>query len=309
MRRSTATTRSDPIQVDALDQEIDRLYALPLADFIGERNALAKRLRGGGDRAAADQVKALAKPTVTAWAVNALYHHERDRFDALLEAAAAVRAALAGKGDRRQAEKEKRQALKGLVGRAAKVLTRAGSAATPAHRQRVSHTLETLAARRPEDDEPRLGRLTADLEPQGFDALAGLAASLAPPSSPTARAPARKKLAGQAAAEKRAATVEPDERLVAARRQMEERQTALAEAERQAEAAEADAAEAKDRHERLIEEAAEAERLARAAAKALARAKTELAAANKAATQAKTARRSARSRLATARRKLERLES
>ncbi len=301
-----------------LEQEIDRLYSLPLAEFIGERNGLAKSLRSGGDRQAADEVKALAKPSVTAWAVNALYHHERQRFEALLEAATAVRAALAGEGDRRKAEAARRKALQALLGKAAKILAKAGHAATPANRQRMSHTLETLAARDPTIDGPRPGRLTADLEPQGFDVLAGLAASLAP-TGPEARAtktrtgkrpakPPPGKPPGKAGRATAASPAEPDKRLPAARREVEEQKAALAELEREADAAEAAAAEARDRHERLTEEAVETERLARAAAKALAAAKTDLAAANKAATRAKTAKRGARSRLATARRRLEHLE-
>ena len=121
-----------------LEQELDRLYALPLAEFVGARNELAKRLRTGGDRQAADTVKALAKPSVTAWAVNALFHNERRRFDELLGAAAAVRAALAGEGDRRQAEAARRKALRELLGAAAKILSDTGRAATPTNRQRIS---------------------------------------------------------------------------------------------------------------------------------------------------------------------------
>ena len=312
-----------------LDQEIDRLYALPLGEFIGARNELAKRLKAGGDGEAAARVKGLAKPSVTAWAVNALYHHERERFDALLSAAVAVRAALAGKGDRKQAEAARREALRGLLGRAAKILAEAGHAATPANRQRINHTLETLAARDPEAESPPPGRLAADLEPQGFDVLAGLAASLPPAATPAGPSRARSgkraakaaagssagkstgKAAGKAAVRAEAVTAAPaapDERLLAARRAVEEQEAELTGLEREANAAEAAAGEAKERHERLTVEAVEAERLARAAAKALAAAKTELAAANKTASAARTARRRSRSRLATARRKLERLE-
>ena len=303
------------------EEELDRLYALPLAEFIGARNELAKRLRAAGDRAAADRVKALAKPSVTAWAVNALYHHERQRFDELLAAAAAVRAALAGRGDRKPAEAARRQALRALLGRAATILAAAGHAATPANRQRISHTLETLAARDPAADGPRPGRLAADLEPQGFDVLAGLAASLAPAAG-TAGAAAKGAAAKGAAARraakrpgKRAAAAArvEDERLAAARRQLQEAEAELAERERLAADAEALAGEAKDRHERLAEEAAEATRAAAAAKKAAeaarqaaAGAKKEVAAAGAEAARTGAARRRAVTRVAAARRQLER---
>ena len=54
----------------AAPEEADALYGLPLEDFVAERDALAKRLRGEGRREDAQAVKALAKPTVAAWAVN-----------------------------------------------------------------------------------------------------------------------------------------------------------------------------------------------------------------------------------------------
>ena len=53
-----------------LESAIDDLYQLPLEAFVAERNALATAVRKAGDRAAADRVKALAKPSATAWAVN-----------------------------------------------------------------------------------------------------------------------------------------------------------------------------------------------------------------------------------------------
>jgi len=111
-------------------EELERIHRLPLAEFITARNELAKKLRASSDHQAADEVKAQVKPSLTAWAVNALYHHERERFDELLQAAAAVRAALAGKGDRRKADAERRKALQALLARAAKILVEAGPATT-----------------------------------------------------------------------------------------------------------------------------------------------------------------------------------
>ena len=294
-----------------LEEELDTLYALPLGEFIGARNELAKRLKAGGDGEAAATVKALAKPSVTAWAANALYHQERQLFDDLLDAASSVRAALSGKGDRRQAEAAKRQALKALLSRAAKILAAAGHAATPANRQRISHTLETLAARDPAVEGPRPGRLAADLEPQGFDILAGLAASLAPATAPAGKAgqdpigKTAKKTAKKAAA---TAVAVRDEKLEAARRKLAEEEAELGRLERQAEESEVEAAAATERHQRLAEEAAEATRRAAAARKAAAAAKDDLATAKAAAAKASAARRRGRSRVATARRKVERQE-
>ena len=56
-----------------VDEEIARLYQLPLADFTAARNALVKQ---AGARA--PEVRGLHKPPVPAWAVNQLLWHHRD---------------------------------------------------------------------------------------------------------------------------------------------------------------------------------------------------------------------------------------
>ena len=76
-----------------LEAELDVLYSAPLKDFVATRNALAKRLRAAGDQAEADRVKALAKPPLSAWAVNQLAFRAPEQMAVLMEAGAAVRAA------------------------------------------------------------------------------------------------------------------------------------------------------------------------------------------------------------------------
>jgi hypothetical protein len=290
-----------------IEQELDRLYARPLAEFIGARNELAKTLRISGDRQAAAAVKTLTKPSVTAWAVNVLYHQERQRFDELLEAAAAVRAALVGQGNRRKADAERRKELQVLLRRAAKILAAAGHAATPTNRHRISLTLETLASRGPSAEGPRPGRLTRDLEPQGFDVLAGLAASLAtgdPVSNPSPRSTSR---SGKRSSSGSSTAKARDHRLQAARQKVAEQQAALAQLERDAERADATMSDTVERHQRLAEERAAAEQRVLAATAAETAAMRDMAAAEAAATKARAARRRALSRLQTARRQFERL--
>src|SRR5436190_1864627 len=78
-----------------VEAEIDRLYGLPLGDFVRERNALAARVAKAGDREAGARVKALPKPSQSAWAVDALVRRERGALDALLRAGDRARAAQA----------------------------------------------------------------------------------------------------------------------------------------------------------------------------------------------------------------------
>src|SRR3954454_5353872 len=56
----------------ALERELDALYQLPPDRFTAARNELAKRLRADGQGEAAQQVKALRKPTAAVWLVNRL---------------------------------------------------------------------------------------------------------------------------------------------------------------------------------------------------------------------------------------------
>src|SRR5207237_858929 len=67
-----------------IENEIDALFALPVADFTGARNALAARLKKDGRTNDAERVKSLQKPPVSAWAVNQLYWRHREAFDRLL---------------------------------------------------------------------------------------------------------------------------------------------------------------------------------------------------------------------------------
>lgn len=166
------------------DLDIDRLYSLPRSDFIAARNALAKRLRAAGDRRTADEVKRLVKPSVAAWAVNQLFHTERETFDRLIAAGAAQRRALSKGTSSRTAGERKRAALNKLLRRAEGLLEEAGSRWTPSLRQRVHRTLESLAAQKPGAG-TILGRLTVDLQPTGFDALLGTPVA----ASPSGRAP------------------------------------------------------------------------------------------------------------------------
>lgn len=67
-----------------VETEIDRLYQLSLAEFVAARNALAARLKSGGDKDNAARVRALARPNVPAWAANRAYWTARREFDALI---------------------------------------------------------------------------------------------------------------------------------------------------------------------------------------------------------------------------------
>jgi len=97
----------------------DRLYGLPLAEFMQARDQAARELRKTGEREATERVKALRKPTVAAAAVNRLVRGHRDEVERLLRAAAVLRdAQFSGKGargDLAAARKDEREALDRLT--------------------------------------------------------------------------------------------------------------------------------------------------------------------------------------------------
>src|ERR1019366_7354209 len=104
---------------NALDQRIDALYQLPLAEFTPARNALAKTLTGDQ----AKEIRARRKPTVVPWAVNQLFARARAIYDRVLDKGHALRAAQLA-------------ALKGLGEKKADVVS-----ATVAHRKAIAEAV------------------------------------------------------------------------------------------------------------------------------------------------------------------------
>jgi hypothetical protein len=157
--------------------EIDALFQLSLAEFTGARNTLAKRLKNEGRTLDAERVKALAKPPWPAWAVNQLYWQDPKAIERLLTLGERVRKAQTGQlknADLRALLDEKKQMTTALQTKAAAILEEAGHAASADSMRRVSTTLESLAAWGDMEGVPRAGRLTAELDPPGFDTLAVL---------------------------------------------------------------------------------------------------------------------------------------
>jgi hypothetical protein len=162
--------------------EIDALFQLPLNEFTAARNTLAAKLKKAGRADDAERVKGLAKPPVSAWAVNQLYWKNREPFERLLAAGDRLRSAqasqLRGKGgDLREPLEARRVALSELSQDAAALLREAGHSPSPDLMRRITTTLEALATYGSREATPAAGRLTADIDPPGFEALASLVPS------------------------------------------------------------------------------------------------------------------------------------
>jgi hypothetical protein len=223
-----------------LDREIDRLYALPLEEFTAGRNALARRLKSEDDNEAAEQVAALAKPSLPVWAINQLARQEKARMRTLLDAGAKLRKAqekaLSGGGSDalRTAQADDREAIRDLVQRAGVILEGAGRPPSRTILERVRSTLAAAALSEPARGTLKAGRLTDELQVSGFEALAGVE------PAPRGKAKPRDELAERR--EKKAEIERERRRLEKRAREQSDR---AEEAERSAERAEEAASEAR----------------------------------------------------------------
>jgi hypothetical protein len=205
----------------ASNQDLDRLYQLPLSEFTAARNALAKN--AGKDGAA---IKARPKPSVPAWAVNQLYWTDRRSYDRLIKASERVRAghaqSLKGrKVDLAALELQHDAAIKQAADRVRDILARHGDPGTPATMKAVVDTLRSLPGGEP-------GRLSKTLAPMGFDALGALLkqgaspralaeiVTFAPPRPKPDEAAAAARRAEEAAERRRTAIAADLKRLAAA---------------------------------------------------------------------------------------------
>src|SRR6266581_1129416 len=162
-----------------LEDDFAALFKLPLTEFTVARNALAARLKKAGRGEGSERVKALVKPSISAWAVNQLYWKHRQAFDGLIAAGERLRRAhasqLAGKAsDMHGPLAARREALSGLSRLAGALLRDAGHSTTPDTIRRITTTLEALSTYSSLSDAPTPGRLTADVDPPGFESLAAL---------------------------------------------------------------------------------------------------------------------------------------
>ena len=267
------------------DAEIDALFHLPLAEFTSARNALAARFAKLGRAIDAKRVKSLAKPPAPAWAVNQLYWQNPKAIDQLIGVTERIRKAQTGKiknVDLRDLFNEKKRMMSELTERGSAILTAAGHAASIDAMRRVSATLEALAVWGKTDGAPQAGRLTADLDPPGFDALAAVMGGAKIDSANVLSFRARKAAEDPVAARAHArdAVKAAEKQLREARRDAERAQTALKKAnaraaavEKQKQEIDAHYAEARDEARTASNEARNAEQAVADAERSLAKAK------------------------------------
>jgi hypothetical protein len=227
-------------RTNSLGDELDQLYTQPLASFVAARDALARKLRDEGDRAGAQLVKGLRKPSPAAWALNQLCVRHSTRLQQLLEAGERMREAqreLIASGEReplREAAARERELVEELAALAEHELTAAGHTVSAALRTQLFETLHAAVGDAEVREQLGTGRLVRDHR------LSDLGLPEAPPSADAG---------GRREADRRAKALRSELQQARARqseaqRLADEAQRVAAAAQREAELAAEDAARA-----------------------------------------------------------------
>ena len=240
----------------------DDLYALDPTEFTAARDRLATELRRAGEREAAVEVKALRRPTVTAWALNQLARRQGDQVRLLLEASAEVARAQAeasAGGDPstfRRLTRERRELVHRLAAAAVVMLDEREPGSGAGRRDALVTALEAASMDEEGGRALLAGRLAAEPQPAGgFGGLLTAAVTATEGTTRPAGGPSRREAgAARTRAERaRAAATEAAEAAAAA----EERVAAL---QRQLEDARSRAERARGRADEAAAAADEAER-------------------------------------------------
>ena len=169
----------------SLDDDLDELFALPPAQFVRARNALADRLKRAGRPEQAAEVKRLSRPSATVWAINRTARDAPKSVAEMIDAVSRLERAQAGHSpDLHEAIERERRARGRVLQLALSRLAEGGHASAETVR-RLSSTLLGAAGDRTARAALTRGRLTEDRQAAGFDLLA------ATPIRPAADRPRR----------------------------------------------------------------------------------------------------------------------
>lgn len=209
------------------------LYGLPVEEFTKTRDELARELRKAGKKEAADEVKALRKPSVSAWVVNQLARRHPQEMKALVKAGDDLRKAQRGAVSGRDPEKlleatrSHRDRLDDLTSLARQELDAGGQTL-----QRVAQTLRAGSIDKQASKALLAGTLATDVEQAGFGPLLSevpLPTRSTPRSAKSKPAPAKPK--------SRKAPDRTREQAAKLRRQLQEARKGAREERRRADAA------------------------------------------------------------------------
>ena len=150
----------------------DELYALTPDAFTTTRNDLAKQAKGE-DKALADAIKKLPKPSTAAWVVNMLVRHQAEELGQVLELGASLRQAqenLDGAG-LRELNKQRRQLTAAVTSQARAVAHDLGVRVSETVAAQVEETLRAAMTDEGAAKAVRTGQLVEALSATGVGEL------------------------------------------------------------------------------------------------------------------------------------------
>ena len=126
------------------------LYALRPGEFVAARNAKVAEARAAGDRELATEIKAMRRPTVSAWVTNLFAHEQGERIEQLFALGVALREAqTALSADKlRRLGAQRRQVITALASEAAALAAKRGQTVGPQIVADVEQTHTTGGERR-----------------------------------------------------------------------------------------------------------------------------------------------------------------
>ncbi|HEX2149343.1 MAG TPA: hypothetical protein VHI31_04105 [Actinomycetota bacterium] len=143
------------------------LFELPPEEFTAERDRIAKELKKQGDDDAAASVKALKRPSVTAYALNLVSRKDPGLIEALLDADQSLRTAKS-RAEMDSAKAERQKAISSISGKATDLLSAQERPVTAQVRERLTETLLAVATDDATRELLRTGRLLKEAEAGGF---------------------------------------------------------------------------------------------------------------------------------------------
>ena len=186
------------------DEIADDLYGLAPGQFRASRDASAVEARAAGDRALAERIKKLRRPTVAAWLGNRLARERPQDVEELIGLGARLREAQAGLSgaELRRLSRRRADAVAALVARAKVLGPAGGQLVSEAVLEEVTATLEAALADPAAAEALQRGRLSVALQ------YSGLGLEVAPSggvSSRTTRSDERGRTGPAPAGERRSA--------------------------------------------------------------------------------------------------------
>jgi len=162
-----------------LETALLTVYRGPLEEFVSRRDALVKQLRAAKRREDADGVKALRKPSRTAWVLDAIVHEDPASIEHLAAAISAAQNVQSG-AELRVAMDNVRTAIRDVAAAGARVAIRAGQ---PIDASTLVTAVHAVIGETNAFSDLRAGRLVDVPDGGGLDILTAITISV--PSAPS----------------------------------------------------------------------------------------------------------------------------